>query len=151
MPENATPASDADLGGEAPCYAHLQAQIHGDISGRSDVEDLMRDFFRQASMDDLLGPVFTAANVEWQIFLPKLADFWMWQLYGQRDYQGTPLRAHEASHARTPFTEAHFRRWFDLFDSAVDEQFSGPIAEKAKHRAHKMGDAMHRVLGVART
>ena len=34
-----------------------------DLADRADVESLVRDFYRQAAMDDLLGPVFEAATL----------------------------------------------------------------------------------------
>ena len=42
---------------------------------RGDVEQLVRRFYRQVAMDDVLGPVFAAARVDWSAHIPKLADF----------------------------------------------------------------------------
>ena len=53
--------------------------------------------------DDMLGPVFEAADVDWTVHIAKLIDFWAWQLLGDPGYEGNPLRAHEPVHARTPF------------------------------------------------
>jgi hemoglobin len=49
-------------------------------------------------------------------------------------------------HAHTPFTDAHYDRWLDLFVSTIDELSAGPIAEMAKGRAKKMAAAMRRLL-----
>lgn len=117
-----------------------------DITTRDDVERLVVAFYRYAAMDELLGPVFAAAHVDWPARIATLTDFWSSQLLGERSYEGNPLRAHEPSHARTPFTDAHFDRWLDLFCSTVDEQFTGPTAELAKRRAAKMASALRRLL-----
>lgn len=118
----------------------------GDLATRADVEQLVRDFYRDAAMDDLLGPVFAAAHVDWPHHIATLTDFWCWQLFGERGYVGNPLRAHEPVHARTPFTAAHYDRWLDLFEETVDQSFAGPAAELAKGRARRMAGALRRLL-----
>lgn len=135
-----------DEGGEAACWAHLVADPEHDLRDRYDVERLVRDFYRQAAMDDVLGPVFVAAHVDWPGHLATLTAFWSWQLFGERGYEGNPLRAHEPAHARTPFGSRHYERWLSLFTDAVDASFAGPVAELAKARAAKMASAMARLL-----
>jgi hemoglobin len=133
-----------DEGGDPACWAHL-GERH-DIATRRDVELLVRTFYRAAAMDDLLGPVFATAHVDWPGHLAKVADFWMWQLLGVRGYEGNPLLAHRPAHEVTPFTDAHFERWLELFTETVDELFEGPTAELAKARAGKMARALQRLL-----
>jgi hemoglobin len=133
-----------DLGGDPACWAHL-TERH-DLATRRDVELLMRTFYRAAAMDDLLGPVFAAEQVDWPAHLATVTDFWMWQLFGVRGYEGNPLLAHRPAHAATPFRDAHFARWLSLFTETVDELFEGPTAELAKARAAKMARALERLL-----
>ena len=102
-----------------------------DISTRDDVELLVRSFYRYAAMDELLGPIFETAAVDWPSHIDTLTEFWEWQLLGRPGYEGNPLRAHEPVHAVTPF---------------ADEHFVGPTAEVAKGRAQKMANAMRRLL-----
>jgi hemoglobin len=134
-----------DVGGDPPCWAHLFEARH-DIATRADLECLMRDFYRDVAMDDLLGGIFAAAGVDWSAHLPTMVDFWAWQLFGERGYQRNPLRAHEPAHARTPFTAEHYERWLELFETTVDESFEGPTADLAKARARKMATALERLL-----
>jgi hemoglobin len=135
-----------DEGGDAPCWAHLFETPTSDIGDRADVERFVRDFYRQAAMDDVLGPVFAAAGINWNAHIETLVDFWSWQLFGKRGYVGNPLRAHEPAHARTPFTAGHFERWLELFENTIDNLFAGAVAELAKARARKMADALRRLL-----
>jgi len=136
----------AEEGGEAACWLHLVESPLPDIGGRAHVERFVRDFYRQAAMDDVLGPVFAAAGMDWNKHIETLVEFWSWQLFGVRGYEGNPLRAHEPVHARTPFTPHHYDRWLELFVDTIDNLFSGPVAELAKARAHKMATAMQRLL-----
>jgi len=117
-----------------------------DISSRDDIERLVVAFYRDAAVDELLGPVFAAVGVDWSAHIPTLVDFWSWQLLSQRDYDGHPMRAHEDANERIPFTAEHYERWLDLFDTTVNELFEGPVADLARHRAHKIATAMHRFL-----
>ncbi|MGE0878571.1 MAG: group III truncated hemoglobin [Acidimicrobiia bacterium] len=135
---------EADIGGDPVCWAHLFERA--DIVDRHDIERLVRTFYRAAAMDDVLGPVFGAAHVDWPAHIDTLTRFWSWQLLGEREYDGNPLKAHQPVHVRTPFTEAHYERWLDLFTSTVDELFEGTIAEHAKGRARKMAKALRRLL-----
>ena len=135
-----------DEGGDSPCWAHLFETPTADISDRDDVERFVRDFYRQAAMDDVLGPVFAAEDVNWNAHIETLTEFWSWQLFGVRRYECNPLRAHEPIHERTPFTPEHYERWLELLEETVDSLFAGPIAELTKTRARKMAAAMHRLL-----
>ncbi len=135
---------DVCEGGDAPCWSHLDERH--DIVDRDDIELLVRNFYRDAAMDDVLGPVFEAAQVNWNAHVATLIDFWAWQLLGQPGYEGHPLRAHEPVHARTPLDSAHYERWVALFCETVDASFDGPHAQAAKVRGRKMAAAMQRLL-----
>ena len=73
-----------------------------ELATRSDVELLVRSFHRDAAMDELLGPIFSAAHVNWDAHIATLTDFGVSQVLGERGYVVHPLRAHEPVHARTP-------------------------------------------------
>jgi len=117
-----------------------------DIEDRDDVALLVRSFYRYAAMDDLLGPIFFAAEMDWPFHLAKLTDFWTWQLFGERGYDGQPLRAHESVNERTPFRDEHYDRWLELFVATVDELFVGPTADAAKQRATRMARALRKLI-----
>jgi truncated hemoglobin YjbI len=55
-----------------------------DLQDRGDIERLVVAFYRYAAMDELLGPVFAAAHVDWPGHIDTLTDFWAWQLLGER-------------------------------------------------------------------
>jgi hemoglobin len=117
-----------------------------DLDSHPEIARLVRDFYRQVAMDDLLGPIFAEARIDWSTHISKLVDFWCKQLLGEPGYEGNPLRAHTPIHERTAFAPEHYRRWLDLFVASVDEHFTGPYAELAKARALRMARAMQRLL-----
>jgi hemoglobin len=141
----ATPMRTCE-GGDPPCWSYLFDDERTDIVDRDDIERLVRNFYRDAAMDDLLGPVFEAARVNWHAHVATLIDFWSWQLIGEPGYAGQPLRAHEPVHARTPLSPAHYERWVELFCDTIDASFQGPLADAAKGRGRKMAAAMERLL-----
>ncbi len=118
-----------------------------DLCTRDDIDVFVRDFYRQVAQDDVIGPVFDGMRVDWGAHVPKLIDFWCWQLLGERGYDGHPLRAHEPVDARFPFAAEHYERWLELFDTTMDINFVGPRAELAKGRAKRMANALQRLLG----
>ena len=124
-----------------------EIDTRADITDRADIEVLVRNFYRDAAMDDVLGPVFEAARVNWNAHVATLIEFWAWQLLGEPGYDGQPLRAHEPVHARTPLSATHYGRWVELFCETVDDSFRGERAEAAKVRGRKMAAAMERLLG----
>jgi hemoglobin len=120
--------------------------VAGDIATRDDVLRLVRAFYREAAVDDVLAPVFHAVHLDWSDHIPRIADFWCWQLLGDRDHDRHTLAAHRPAHEQVPFTAAHYERWLAIFDSTVDDLFAGPVADLAKHRAHTIARGMQRYL-----
>ncbi len=136
------PTEDED----PPCWSHLLEDIRGDIVDRNDIELLVRNFYRDAAMDDLLGPVFEAAHVKWNVHVATLIDFWAWQLLGEPAMTGNHcgrmslyINGHRC-HTRTT------NDWVELVCDTVDVSFQGPRAEIAKGRGRKMAAAMERLL-----
>ena len=133
-------------GGDPPCWAHLFDDERPDLDSRSSIERFVRDFYRDIAQDDLLGPIFAGAHVDWPSHIATLTDFWAWQLLGERGYSGNPLRAHEPLHQRDPLRTPHFERWLTIFDETIDAGYHGPRAQLAKQRARRMSRAMQRLL-----
>ena len=117
-----------------------------DLATDDDLELLVRRFYASARADGVLGPVFAAAELDWDAHVDRVTAFWSWQLLGGRRYEGRPLRSHRRVHDEVPFTEAHYQRWLELFDATVRASWSGPVADLAVERAERMARSMRRVL-----
>lgn len=113
-----------------------------DLDTADEIAEMVRRFYADVAMDDLLGPVFEeVAQVDWSEHLPKLTAFWCRVLLGQPGYQGNPFRSHALVHAQSPFTPAHFERWLGLFHETLELGWVGPHAD----RAHLLADNVARV------
>lgn len=107
-----------------------------DLDTAEEIEEMVRRFYADVAMDDLLGPMFNdVAQVDWSDHLPKLTTFWCRALLGQPGYQGNPFRAHAEVHAKRPFAAAHFERWLALFTETLELGWVGPNAERAAELA----------------
>ena len=120
-----------------------------DLVDEADIEGLVRAFYRQAAVDDVLGPVFAAAEVDWAEHIPKVTAFWCWQLIGGRRYDGRPLQSHQRVNGLVAFTDEHYERWLELFTDTLRSGWSGPVADLAERRAQRMARSMRRVLAGA--
>lgn len=118
-----------------------------DLSTRTEVHDLVVDFYRAIVNDDELGYVFVdVAEVDWTVHIPKLIDYWCRVLLGQPGYDGYILAAHQYVHGIEPIDAHLFDRWYVMWCESVDGQWEGPLAEKAKsHAAKTMRMLAHRL------
>jgi hemoglobin len=111
------------------------------------VHDLVVAFYREVVFDDLLEPVFgEVAEVDWAAHIPKLIDYWCRVLFGDPSYQGTVLAPHRHVHEIEPLRLEHFDRWYRLWVLAVDDGWSGPVADRAKRHAARIGGSLARQL-----
>jgi hemoglobin len=103
-----------------------------DLDTADEIAEMVRRFYADVTMDDLLGPMFNdVARVDWSEHLPKLTAFWCRALLGQPGYQGNPFRAHMLVHAKREFTPAHFERWLTLFHETLELGWCGPNTRRA--------------------
>lgn len=100
---------------------------------------MVRRFYADLAMDDLLGPMFDdVARVDWSEHLPKLAAFWCRALLGLPGYSGNPFRAHALVHDQRAFTPAHFERWLSLFHDTLELGWIGPNVDRALQLAENV-------------
>lgn len=117
-----------------------------DIETREDIDALMREFYRRAFEDDLIGFIFTdVVKLDLESHLPFIGDFWESTLFGVNKYQGhrrNPLKIHAEINQKVPLTTKHFRRWLEIFRETTDEMFQGVGADLAKLRAESIANRM---------
>lgn len=114
-----------------------------DIESRDDIERLMRAFYAKAIPDTLIGHYFSSViQMDLEQHLPVIVDFWETVLFGVAKYKSNAIAVHQHLHQLSAFEEKHFERWVQLFQSTVDELFTGDKAELAKQRALSIATVM---------
>ena len=87
-----------------------------------------------------------AAHLDLVAHLPRIGDFWERTLLDSGSYTGQPMEVHRRLHASQPLTPLMFDRWLELWSSAVDRSWSGPVAQQAKAAAIRIAAALQRKL-----
>lgn len=129
------------------------ARQRGDLATRAAVHDVVVGFYREVVFDELLAPIFDeVAEVDWAGHLPRLVDYWCWILLGHGGPAGQVMSVHRRLHAVEPIRVEHCERWYELWVRSVDEQCSGPLADRAKaHAASLMGSMAKHLFGAVWT
>ena len=119
----------------------------GDLDARAKIHDLVVGFYREIVFDELLEPIFgEVAEVDWAMHIPKLIDYWCRVLLRQPGYEGAILEAHQHVHDLEPLSLEDFDRWYRLWIDCVDSRWKGPLADRAKEHAARMGKTLARQL-----
>lgn len=123
-----------------------------DIKTREDIHLSVSLFYKKVRNDDVLGPFFNNAIIDWDTHLNHLTTFWESSLFLKTKFTGNPLEAHvkvDADNNNT-ITELHFGLWLNLWFQTIDELFEGDYAENAKRRARRMGTFLYLKIFEAR-
>lgn len=108
-----------------------------EILSLNDVKLLVDAFYEKVRKNALLAPVFNERiGNDWPIHLEKMYRFWQTLLLGEHTYFGSPF----IPHAYLPVDHTHFAEWKSLFNTTIDELFTGAKASEAKWRAAKMAE-----------
>ncbi len=119
----------------------------GDLTDRADVEALLRRFYGQVLVDDVLADAFEEILAKGlESHLPVMCDFWETVLFRAGLYRGSALQVHRMVHDRHSLAGEHFLRWLGVWTATVDQMYRGPRAHQAKVQATRIARAMHRRL-----
>lgn len=126
----------------------LRTLDRADLTDRADVEALLRRFYGQVLVDDVLTGPFTELReiTGLDAHLPVMTDFWETILFRVRRYRGRVQDVHGRVHDRTALSTHHFIRWLTTWYDTVDDMYAGPLAERAKTQAARIAWSMHRAL-----
>lgn len=122
-----------------------------DLSSRTDVHDLVVEFYREVVLDETLEPIFgEVAEVDWSQHMPTLVDYWSRILLGEGDRAGPVTAVHRRLHRLEPIRAEHCDRWYALWARCVDARWVGPTAGRAKaHAAALMTGMAKHIFGFA--
>ncbi|UUU42113.1 group III truncated hemoglobin [Streptomyces sp. NBC_00162] len=118
-----------------------------DISGRADLDVVLRRFYTAAFADRGIGPFFTEiAGTDLEAHLPRITDFWERALFRTAEYRRDAFAPHAALNSARALTAADFGRWVQLWHANIDGLHRGPNAERAKAQGERIALALHKRL-----
>jgi len=107
-----------------------------DLDSREHIESFVDEFYRRILADTRLAPIFLdVAQIDLDVHLPHIKDYWSKLLLGETDYRRHTMNIHRRLHSQRPLEPADFERWLALFIRTVEEGYAGPKAERAKRVA----------------
>jgi hemoglobin len=113
-----------------------------DIQNRADIQYLVENFYKTALADELIGPVFKAANFSLEQHIPVMVSFWETILLDVVTYRGNPMLKHIELNRRVPLNPLHFDRWMQIWIQTVNRKFNGLTAQQAINRASSIAGLM---------
>ena len=114
-----------------------------DIQTREDLHLVMSEFYSKLLSDNKISFIFTEiAKIDLQSHLWDLVDFWEQILFNSGSYKKNVLQIHHNVNQKIKLTEEHFAIWLNYFNTAIDENFKGQIAENMKTRALSIATVM---------
>lgn len=126
-----------------------------DLASREEVAEFVTRFYREIAQDQRFHHYFeTIANVNWKAHTSLLTDFWTDLLFPEISTEATHasehmpgkelIEAHRWLHEASSFDDALFDQWLDIFDTTLDEGWSGPRTEQVRSRGRGIAWAMRR-------
>ena len=113
------------------------------ITSRKDIEQIISYFYELSFQDERLGKIFKEiAPLHLETHIPLVTDFWEGILLDGDKYRGNVTEKHFNVNALTSLTKSDFDNWYNYWQKAVDNLFSGEKAEMAKFRARSIADIM---------
>ena len=115
------------------------------MDSRERIEQFVDLFYQRMLADEQLAPIFVdVAEIDLQVHLPHIKDYWCKLLLGERGYQRHTMNIHRQLNARRELAQEDFLRWLALFRAALDARFSGPYTEKARRIATSIAANMEK-------
>ena len=121
-----------------------------DIKTTQDIEILVNAFYDKVKAS-AIGFCFNAlSQANWEKHLPKMYIFWESVLFATVKFDGNPMGAHYPINEMAAMEKHHFETWLRLWKKAIDENFSGEIADSAKTKAENIANLMAYKMEIAK-
>ena len=105
---------------------------------------LVDTFYARVRQDELIGPIFERAIVDWPEHLDKLQSFWSSVMLTSGRYKGRPLPAH-IKHADAIDARA-FGRWLAIWKDTTEELLDPASAAALQEKAGRIAESL--ALGI---
>ena len=78
------------------------------------------------------APIFVdVAEVDLDVHLPHIKDYWCKLLLGESAYQRHTMNIHRQLHGKRPLRAEDFQRWLAFFTATLEDNFQGERADRA--------------------
>jgi len=101
---------------------------------------LVDEFYTRVRADDMIGPVFNNAVMDWPDHLGKLQAFWSSVMLASGRYKGQPLPAH-IKHAGQ-IDHQSFDRWLIIWGATTADLMDEPSAAALQEKAAKIAESL---------
>ena len=102
----------------------MSQTLYQRVGERAGLEALLAEFYAQAQLDPVIGPVFQRHVHDWPSHLATVTDFWSTQTGGPPLYRGGMGR-----HIRLGLEVQHFEHWLALWGRVTRERLDAESAE----------------------
>ena len=114
-----------------------------DIETREELEELLKQFYKKAFADELIGHFFTeVVPLDLKTHIPVIANFWESVVFNSHGYRKNVMEVHKHIHHLSKIKKEHLDRWVNIFSETLDEQFEGYKTELMKQRARSIATLM---------
>ena len=124
------------------------------IISRKEVDFLVRSFYDQVRVHELLGPIFNEVVQDWEVHLVHLSDFWEMILLQTGPGAGkfNPTKVHREVDEKVDYSidNVHFGNWLELWFATLDQYFEGEVSDYAKEHARRMAHMLFMRIWEAR-
>ncbi len=110
-----------------------------DILTREDIELVIRAFYTQVKVDDVIGYIFTEiVQLDFETHIPVICDFWESVLLNNPVYHGNVMHKHIDLDKKIKLLPEHFDRWVHLFIGITQQYFEGDNTNELIKRVNLM-------------
>lgn len=114
-----------------------------DIQNRSDLENVVRKFYKLAIPDAVIGHFFTEViPIEWEEHIHTVTNFWDSMIFGTSEYKNNPMMPHIKLNGLSRMEKQHFEKWLYLWRKTIHEHYQGQRAEEVISRATSIAKIM---------
>lgn len=114
-----------------------------DINCKADITQIIHLFYKKLMKDEFLGELFQAeVGNSLERHLETIVDFWEFNLLSSGSYKNNMFAAHQELHKKWNLDEKKFEIWLAYFNSTIDENFRGEVADRMKINASSIAAVM---------
>jgi hemoglobin len=120
------------MAGNASGGSDSLEQPKPDLDCRENIERFVDLFYQRMLADPQLAPIFVdVAEIDLEVHLPHIKDYWCKLLLGESAYQRHTMNIHRQLHGKRPLRAEDFQRWLAFFTATLEDNFQGERADRA--------------------